>query len=79
MRESTSRYFNERIGLVVYSSDMREYMRNVLCLLGNPDKVFKIVHHRELNRVDVLVDSSSVGFVVGKGCEPHTEKEAVPV
>lgn len=60
-----SDYFNEEISFVTYSRDIREYVVNALCPPGKRDGILKVIHHSEMNQVNVLADSTMVGQLLG--------------
>jgi len=62
-------YFSEKLSFVKYSKDIKEYVINALCPPGDKNKVWKVIHHEEVGKIVVLVESSGIGLFIGKGGE----------
>lgn len=58
-------YFSEKISFVRYSRNLREYVVNALCPPGNKSGILRVIHHEEMNKVDVLAESTEVGRILG--------------
>lgn len=73
-------YLTERVSFVRYSRDIREYVVNALCPPGPNEKILKVIHHEEMNKVSLLVDNGHVGLFVGeKGRNVMTAKKLCEV
>ncbi len=58
-------YISENISFVRYSHDLKAFVVNALCPPGHEDKIYKVIHHVEMNQVDVLADASAIPAILG--------------
>jgi len=58
-------YISENISFVRYSEDLKAYAVNALCPPGHEDKIYKVIHHVEVNKVDVMADASTIPAILG--------------
>lgn len=65
LKETFTKYIQGSVYFIKYSSNREEYVKNAL-LPGSRDKIQKVIYRKELNQVDVYVDSSSAGIFLGK-------------
>jgi transcription antitermination factor NusA-like protein len=62
---NTKDYIAENISFVRYSEDIGTFVVNALCPPGPEDKIYKVIHHMELNRVDIMADNSAIPTILG--------------
>ncbi|HOJ16271.1 MAG TPA: hypothetical protein PLC43_03775 [Caldisericia bacterium] len=64
-------YFEEntKFSFVRFSYDKKEYVLNALCPPGKRESIYKVIYYSEMNRVSLLMENSSVGFLKGKNGE----------
>lgn len=64
-------YFEEntKFSFVRFSYDKKEYVLNALCPPGKRESIYKVIYYSEMNRVSLLMENSSVGFLKGRNGE----------
>ncbi len=62
---NTKEYIAENLSFVRYSDDIKAYVVDALCPPGDENKIYKVIHHMEMNRVDVMADASAIPNILG--------------
>lgn len=61
------KYISENISFVKHSDDIKTFVVNALCPPGDETKIYKVIHHAEMNKIVVMADNTAIPVILGTG------------